>query len=232
MLRRFSINFAVFSIIIDMLMVVGSMLLSILTREWMKDFTIFKPIPDAITLPLPLYFVFPIITVLIFAIFDLYDGKKYFRIVDEFGALTLSWMINTVSLAGILYFSYRDVSRAQYVVFIILAYIFILIWRAGVRLYFRLRNDQREEATRRVLVIGSGPIGQRVGVEISDQSIENLRLMGFVDDENLSDKGKINLLGGFDDVVPVAEEYRITDVIIALPYSAYPNLSRIVSALD
>jgi len=232
MLRRFSINFAVFSIIIDMLMVVGSMLLSILAREWMKNFTIFKPIPDAITLPLPLFLVFPIITVLIFAIFDLYDGKKFLRIVDEFGALTLSWMIITVSLAGILYFSYRDVSRAQYIVFIILAYILILFWRSSVRLYFRLRNDQREEGARRVLVIGSGPIGQQVGKGIIEQSIEHLYLEGYIDDENLFDEDNNNLLGGFDDVVTVAEEYRISDVVIALPYSAYPNLSRIVSALD
>ncbi len=232
MLRRFSTNFAVFSIIIDMLVVVCGMLLSISIRELLNAFDFIKLIPGNITLPVPLYSLFPIITVLVFSAFDIYDGKKYLRVVDEFGALTLSWMITAISLAGILYFSFRDVSRALYLTFVILVYIGLLSWRSLTRLYFRLRNGQIEETTRRVLIVGAGPLGQRVGEEISHQGIEILRMVGYLDDHEPGDGVEDMLLGGFEDAVRVVQDHRITDVVIALPYSSYPNMAEIVMALE
>jgi exopolysaccharide biosynthesis polyprenyl glycosylphosphotransferase len=232
MLRRFSFNFAVFSMIIDMLVVVISMSLSVDIREWMNTFSFIKPIPGTISLPLPLYFLFPILSVLVFSTFDIYDGKKYLRVVDEYGALTLSWMILSVSLAGILYFSFRDVSRALFLTFIFIVYIGLLTWRSFTRLYFRLRNGHREDAARRVLVIGVGPLGQRVGEEMSRQEVEVLRVVGYLDDILPAEGETSNLLGSLEDVVPVVQAFRITDVVIALPYSVYPKMARIVMALE
>ena len=232
MLRRFSTNFAVFSIIIDILVVIASMLLSTVLRELMNDFSFIQLIPGRITLPLQLYSLFPIVSVLVFSAFDIYDGNKYLRVVDEFGILTLSWMITSISLAGILYFSFRDVSRALFLIFIILVYIGVLTWRSFARLWFRLRNGQREDAARRVLVVGVGPLGQRVGDEMSRQAVEVLQVVGYLDDNGPAEGDGSNLLGGLGDVIPVIQEHKITDVVVALPYSAYPNLARIVLALE
>lgn len=198
----------------------------------MNDFSFIQLIPGRITLPLQLYSLFPIVSVLVFSAFDIYDGNKYLRVVDEFGILTLSWMITSISLAGILYFSFRDVSRALFLIFIILVYIGVLTWRSFARLWFRLRNGQREDAARRVLVVGVGPLGQRVGDEMSRQAVEVLQVVGYLDDNGPAEGDGSNLLGGLGDVIPVIQEHKITDVVVALPYSAYPNLARIVLALE
>ncbi len=232
MLRRFSVNFAVFSILFDMLVVIISMLVSTEIREWLNFFDFIQPIPGEVTLPLPLYFLFPILSILVLAAFDIYDGKKYLRVVDEFGALTLSWMITSISLAGILYFSFRQVSRAMYLVFIILVYGCLLAWRSLARLYFRLRNDQREDSLRRVLVIGAGPLGQRVREEMVQQSVETLRIVGFLDEQGQLNINPSSLLGSLGEAERVVLEHHVTDVVIALPYSEYTNMAKIVSDLE
>jgi exopolysaccharide biosynthesis polyprenyl glycosylphosphotransferase len=232
MLRRFSINFAIFSMVIDMLVVIGSMLLSTEIREWLNAFAFIKPIPAPISLPLQLYFLFPVITLLVFSALDIYDGKKHLRIVDEFGALTLSWMILSVSLAGILYFSYREVSRALYLTFIILVYLGVLTWRSVARLNFRLRNGQRENAARRILVIGIGHLGQMVREEMSRQAVEILRVVGYLDDNDAVDGDTQDRLGGLLDAKSVVKEHRITDVVIALPYSAYQQMTAVANQLE
>jgi exopolysaccharide biosynthesis polyprenyl glycosylphosphotransferase len=232
MLRRFSINFAVFSIFIDMLIVIGSLLLSTIVREWMNAFPFIKGLPSSIGLPIQLFILFPVFSVLVLLAFNLYDGKKYLRIVDEFGALTLSWFFLSISLAGILYFSFRDVSRAQYLIFIVLVYIGFLIWRAFVRLYFRLRYAQLNGDSRRVLIVGSGPLGKRVEEEMSKQSVEDLRLVGYLDSKKFPDTDSELFFMGFENIVSVVNDKRITDVVIALPYSEYNNMGSIVTSLE
>ena len=232
MLRRFSVNFAVFSILVDILVVISSMGVSTEIREWLNRFDFIQPIPGEVTLPTPLYILFPVISILVFAAFDIYDGKKYLRVVDEFGALTLSWMISSISLAGILYFSYRQVSRAMYLVFIALVYGGLLAWRGLARLYFRMRNDQRQDSLRRVLIIGAGPMGQRVREEMEGQSVEILRIAGFLDDPGDLNIHPMNLLGRLDEADVVVQEHQVTDVVIALPYSAYSRMGDLVSSLE
>jgi len=218
--------------IVDMLIVIGSLLLSNVVREWMNAFSFIKALPSSIGLPLQLFTIFPIVSVLVFLAFNLYDGKKYLRIVDEFGALTLSWFILSISLAGILYFSFRDVSRAQYLIFIILVYFGFLFWRAFVRLNFKLRYAQQNGDSRRVLIVGSGPLGKRVEEEMSKQSVEDLRVIGYLDSKKFPDTDSKLFFMGFENIVPVVKEKRITDVVIALPYSEYNNMGPIVTSLE
>jgi len=175
---------------------------------------------------------FPTISVLVFWVFDIYDGKKHLRIVDEFGALTLSWMFLSVSLAGILYFSFREVSRALYFTFVILVYFGVLAWRSLIRFYFRIKNGQGEEATRRILIIGIGPLGQKIREILSGQKTKNLRIVGFLDDNSPDESDSVERIGGIENAKSAVQKFKISDVIIALPYSSYENLGRVVGQLE
>src|SRR3990172_11197148 len=117
MLRRFSINFAITSMILDAIWVAAGLKAAVLSRPFLDGLAFIKPTPDQILLPPSLYIIFPLIWVGILSAFAIYDGRKYLRVADEFAMLTLASAIASISLAGILYLSYRQISRALFILF-------------------------------------------------------------------------------------------------------------------
>jgi len=196
----------------------------------MNALSFVKEVDSSIGVPIQLYVLFPLIWIVIFSSLSIYDGRKFLRAADELAALFLSTFIASVSAAGILYFSYREVSRALFVIFVTSTFLLCLLWRVLARMYFRTR---RESSTvfRRLLVVGTGPLGQDVGKHIQDSLSENLALIGFVDD-GYGGQNKAPSLGKLDEIKSLIQKHNITDVVIALPYSAFQNMSDVVSCLD
>lgn len=122
MTRRFSINFAIFSMLLDALALAFSLWLSTIIRPVLIALPFVKPMQEYAPVTPSLYWIFPLVWILIYLIISIYDGKKYFRVVDEFGALTLGMLIASISAAGILYLSYRDFSRASFNLFLPIAF--------------------------------------------------------------------------------------------------------------
>lgn len=217
--------------LIDMLTVIASMVLAADLRPSINGVLVIKNIPQGVGLPLLLYVLFPWATVFIFSSFALYDGKKFLRAVDEFSTLTLAFVILSISMAGILYLSFRDMSRALFILIILLAYCGFLLWRILARAYFHWRKEQAEVGNRRVLVVGAGSLGQRVREQMNRQALENLQVIGFLDDSKYEMVEGVNLLGKNEDVAQVVRSLGVTDVVIALPHSAYQHLTTIVRLL-
>lgn len=230
MLRRFSINFAIFSMLLDAVCVLVGLWSASLVRPWLSGFSFIKTVTAVQQIPFALYFVFPVLWVGILSSFAIYDGRKYLKVVDEYSALTMASFIASISMAGILYISYRDVSRALFLAFVLIVYGLFVSWRGIARLGFRLRKDWPDEP-RRILIVGSGPLGMRVADQLEKAGISNLSQVGFVDDIEADDQ-KINhskLLGSFKDIGKLITENRVTDVVIALPYSIYQRMNEVVS---
>ena len=181
MLRRFSINFALFSMLLDALSVMFCLWLAAAIRPALNDLTFIKPVPETASIPSVLYILSPVLWVVIFSSLSIYDGRKFLRAADELAALFLSTLIASISSAGILYFSFREVSRALFVSFVTGTFLLCLLWRVMARLYFRSR-PQASRTARRLLVVGAGPLGQEVGRQIRHARTDNLTLIGIVDD--------------------------------------------------
>lgn len=230
MLRRFSVNFALFSMLLDGLSVVFCLWFAGSIRPAMNSLSFVKTFGESQAVPALLYFLFPLIWVVIFSSLSIYDGRKFLRAADELAALFLSTFIAAISTAGILYFSYRDVSRALFVVFVAATFVACLAWRTLARIYFRSRREA-SPVSRRLLVVGTGPLGQEVGRQIRESLAENLALVGFVDD-GYTDPGTVASLGSFIELRQLIQNYQATDVVIALPYSAYPKMSEVITCLD
>jgi exopolysaccharide biosynthesis polyprenyl glycosylphosphotransferase len=228
MLRRFSVNFALFSMLLDGLSVLLSLGFSVIIRPSLNNLSFIEPINTPITLPFELYIIFPIIWVIINATLSIYDGKKYLRVVDEFSALSLSVIIASISSAGVLYISFREVSRALFFLFVIFTYVFSLLWRVFARVYFRTQKVSPDRQ-RRILIVGNGPLGQNIHFQIMHIENSNLYLVGFVDDNN--EEG-VPVLGGKADIKEIVVNHQISDVVIALPYSGYQEMGDIVQRLD
>lgn len=199
-------------------------------RPAMNVLTFLKDVESGVIVPLQLYVLFPLIWVVIFSSLSIYDGRKFLRAADELAALFLSTCIASISTAGILYFSYRDVSRALFIVFVIGTFLACLLWRILARAYFRTRRES-STISRRLLVVGTGPLGESVGNQIQSALSDGLTLVGFINDGYTGGK-TAKPLGDVEELGSLIRDYRITDIVIALPYSAYHKMSEIVFSLE
>ena len=229
MLRRFSVNFAIFSMILDGASVVLGLWFSALVRPALSALSFVKDVTAFLGIPTQLYIMFPLIWIIIFSSLSIYDGRKFLRAADELAALFLSTFIASISTAGILYLSYRDVSRALFIVFVSSTFLLCLFWRAFARIYFHA-HPQTSSTSRRLLVVGTGPLGQSVGQQIQASPSENLTLVGFVND-GYDNRDEVTALGEFGEIKALISKYQVTDVVIALPYSAYHRMTEITACL-
>jgi exopolysaccharide biosynthesis polyprenyl glycosylphosphotransferase len=230
MIRRFTVNFALLSMIFDVACVVLGLWGASGIRPMLNAISFVEPIPSSVSLPSALFILFPSTWLLIYSALALYDGRKYLRAVDEFAGLTLGALISAVSAAGILYLSYRDVSRALFIVFVLLAYLFCLAWRVFARGFVRLQQKS-PEGIRRVLIVGCGPLGQKVNTQIIESTTDHLTVVGFVDDD-IEATGDILMLGNRSAIRAIVGNHSVSDVVIALPHSAYHQMGEIVRNLD
>jgi exopolysaccharide biosynthesis polyprenyl glycosylphosphotransferase len=96
------------------------------------------------------------------------------------------------------------------------------------RAYFRSQK-MVPDRQRRILVVGAGSLGQRILNHFKVSKDNRFTFVGFVDD-NIPEAGE--LLGGKAKIKEVVVQHKISDVVIALPYSAYPEMGKIVQSLD
>jgi exopolysaccharide biosynthesis polyprenyl glycosylphosphotransferase len=230
MLRRFSINFALLSMLLDGLSTLLGLSLAVILRPMLSSISWIKEINEPNLIPPILYIVFPIIWVTIFSALSIYDGRKFLRAADELAALFLATFIASISTAGILYFSFRDVSRALYFVFVFTTFLLTLTWRIFARIYFRRRREMLP-VFKRVLIVGTGPLGQGVASQIKKSKWENLTLIGFVDDRGPT-QDQTQSPGMLNEIKSIIAKHKVTDVVVALPYSAYHQMTDIVACID
>ncbi len=229
MFRRFSVNFAIFSMLLDMLLVDAALFLSAEVREPLTGVLPFLKELAPVELPWLLYAVFPLMWVGILLNFSVYDGRRNFRIVDELGSLTLGSLLAAVSLAGILYFTYRDVSRFLFVMAAGSAYLLMVAWRGVARMAFQ-RNGLHVQV-RRVLILGAGEVGRKLAKQIAGAPGFGLELAGFLDDDWQRQADHGDILGSLDVARRVVLEKQVDDVVLALPRSEHQRLTEVVSTL-
>jgi len=230
MVRRFSVNFAVFSIFMDLFTISAALGWSEAIRPWLSNFLPVRAVSQGPLLPPVLYLVFPLLWIGIMALFSIYDGSRNLRIVDEFTSLTLSTFLASVSLAGLLYLTYREVSRALFLFFVTSAFFGLLLWRAAVRpLYRRWQQIRQEE--RKVLVVGAGPVGLEVKKRLHTHEENGLRFVGFLDDDPLKQSTRPDVLGPLTSARQIVQERHIDDVVVALPRRAYARVNELNEAL-
>ncbi len=231
MFRRFSANFAVFSIFLDYILVAIALFLAAILRYPLNNLPFLKEIGAPATMPWPLYAIFPAIWVIILLIFSLYDGRRNLRIANEFSTLTMGTLLAAVAMAGVLYFSFRDVSRFLFLFFVFLAFVLMIIWRAAVRLAFRW-NVLQGSRSRRVLILGAGVIGRRLQAMLLEQASLGLTLVGFLDDDvKKQAEFSKEVLGSLDLARQAILRLKVNDVVIALPLSAHQRLLDVVGVL-
>jgi len=231
MLRRFSTNFAVFSIAFDLVVVALSLWGVNQLRPLLNTLPYTKSIIAPPPIPIQMYLIFPLIWIVIMLAFSVYDGRKNIRIVDEFANLTLGSLLAGITLAGILYLTYRDTSRVTFLVFFVTTFLLLVLWRVVIRLLYRRRNEQVGVNTK-ILIVGAGPVGRDIETRIQEHSHLAVMLSGFLDDDIQKRDDHPEVLGTLDDVRQVIQKNQVTDVVIALPTRAFEKVNSLVKVLD
>jgi len=227
MFRRFSVNYALLSIVLDGITVCIALGIASLVRPYLSIIPYAAEFPEVVETPWVIYLIFAIEWIAINLLFSVYDGRKNLRPVDEFSSLTLASILASVALAGTLYLSFRQVSRLLFVFFIVLAYLLMLSWRGFARAIFRMMKF-RPERQRQVLIAGAGPVGRELQRQIQLNPQLRLKVLGFVDDNPEKHTAHEEILGKLANTVMIVEDNDIDDVVIALPQSAHKQINHLI----
>lgn len=226
MLRRFSVNFAIFSMVVDAGLTLFALYLAVVIRPLLPQFPYLVPV-DQLTLSQTLYIIVPTVWVLTFLLSSVYDPKRIYKITDEVQTIVIAEVVAAMICAGILYLSFREFSRWLFATFVFFNTVFILGWRVLLRTSFRIwRQPSRE---RRVLIVGAGKTGRSVGNMIQNHDWAGLNLVGYLDDDQT--KNGLSILGSVVNVRSVVETYQIEDVVVALPQRAYGQINKLTITL-
>jgi len=231
MLRRFGVNYAIFSMALDILLTLLALVLATKVVQFIPlHLTNLRG--QAIVSPY-VYLIVPAMWGISFLVLSVYDPKRIYKAMDEFQIVTLATVASALLFAGLLFLTNRDFSRWVFVLFVALDLAFLLGWRILARIMFRI--GRMPVAERHVLIVGAGEVGQRVGQMIQDYRTMGLNLTGFLDEvePNGAEQSEyvVHVLGRVDDVREVVQESDINDVVIALPQRDYAQINELVLAL-
>jgi exopolysaccharide biosynthesis polyprenyl glycosylphosphotransferase len=230
MLRRFSVDFALFSILLDALLVLACLALAAALRPLLSLLPGIKEIAEYQPFPSLLYPIFAFVWVICLLIFSVYDPSRNLRLEDELASLLAGSALAGVVWAGILFLSYRDTSRFLFltaVLFMILsAFGWRLVWHIILRTGGRMMRRPR-----RVLIIGAGIVGKDFERKLAEHPNAGLSMVGFLDDDMEKRETDPSILNTPDQVRQVVQEKKVDFVILALPRRAHERVSQLVADL-
>lgn len=228
MLRRFSINYAIFSMGLDAVLTFLALTLSVAIRPYLPQFPFLVPV-NQIILSQNIYFIIPTVWVMTFLLSSVYDPKRIYKIIDEIQTIIIAEAMASLVCAGILYLGYREFSRWLFATFVFINTTFILGWRVFLRAGFKFWHSPSRE--RRVLIVGAGKIGRSVGQMMKNYQWAGLNLVGYLDDDLAKKEDGLRILGTVNSTRCVVEKYNIQDVVIALPQRAYGQINKLTVTL-
>jgi exopolysaccharide biosynthesis polyprenyl glycosylphosphotransferase len=168
--------------------------------------------------PLPVYALTLFIITLTFVNLSVYDLRRISSLSRELLKVAEAALSSWLLLAGVLYFSYRDVSRLQFTYVLVFYMSFLITHRVMVRIVFVSRSNHRNHV-RRILIVGTGEIARDLAELVRMRTWMGLSLEGFIGDPETrrEDTGIEPLLGTLDQALDIVSEKKIDEVLIALP---------------
>jgi exopolysaccharide biosynthesis polyprenyl glycosylphosphotransferase len=231
MLRRFSLDFAIFSIALDIVLITLALGLATSYRPAMNELAFVKDIPGPIPLPKLLYLSFPILWTLILYFFSVYDSRRNLRVWKEFASLSAGSLLAMVTLAGILYLSFREISRLLYLSFAILAFIFILTWRIIYRISFKLGLIKAVQP-RRILIIGSGIATTEIEKQVDAYQNLGLTIVGFIGDSSEVVTASQSEIALVSEAQQIIQKLQVDDVVVTMSVPDHNLLLQVISKLS
>ena len=223
MLKRFSVNFAILSLIIDVVLT----LLALRLAAELRNVLPYGPdLGKGPLVPAYVYVAAAVIWGLVLVILSAYDPRRTLRAIDEFQQIASALIISALCLAGFVFVTFQGMSRYLFFYFFAIDATLLLGWRVVHRIVRRVGNG-RLTTPRNVLIIGAGEVGRRTAQTIAENAWMGYHLVGFVDDDPNKitfDFGGLCVLGDTESTADIVREHKVDEVVIALPLSAYEKV--------
>lgn len=228
---------AVSLVVIDGLMTALAFFLAYWLRLWLNI-----PSPPVNIQPFHKYLgmmTIQVLTMLIVFFFSkLYHLKRGTSRLDELSIIfTASSIGNIISIAftSLLFKNSPlelDYSRGMVIYAWLLTIILVFLGRL---LYHTIRFSlhSRGVAADRVLIVGTGEIGQIVLHKIRNSPKLGYQVVGFIDGASTpKEVMDIPVLGGYDDIPSIIDAYEIDEVIIGLPEASHQEILSVISRCE
>jgi exopolysaccharide biosynthesis polyprenyl glycosylphosphotransferase len=147
---------------------------------------------------------------------NLYETHRWKELVQQ---IFLSNSLAVSLFAGMMYFSFRDLSRLWVVYLYLFCLLLMILWR----FLWWARRGKRWNARQRFIIVGYNPLGQQAATILQGQ--DDLSFLGFVDD-------KLPSLGKISEIQSLVQEHQVDIVFLALPVEAHHILSDTVILLQ
>lgn len=191
--------------------------------------------PEGAALPLPVY----LLAMLCWSGALILSGAYRLEHPSNFAALIvrLLWaaVAATLFLAGLLYMSYRQVSRLQFLYFLAINLGLILSVRTLLLFYLRRHRESNLLEHTRIILVGTGDLAQRVARILRGREENGYHLLGFLDDEPQIEGETYEgfpVLGEVDRLLELIEGLEIDEVWSTLPPKSYDRLHDMIGQLD
>lgn len=216
MVKQLNLRFTLFLFVSDLVLALLALQFATQARDF---FPVGHPLGSDGTgweFPLPVYGLTLFIIALTFTNLSVYDLRRIESLSKELIRVTEAVLSAWLLMAGVLYFSYRDVSRLQYIYFLVFHVAFIVTHRIVVRIIFLSRNNHRDHV-QRVLIVGTGEIASDLAELVRARTWMGLNLEGFIGDPDTRCEGIEPILGTLDQALGIVKRRRIDEIVIALP---------------
>lgn len=166
-----------------------------------------------VALPWSIYFIVSIIWTISLLLF--YPQRSVFvgTLSETLGRLVASISISSLTFAGVLYLSFRDVSRLQFIYFLVADFVLLVILYTCIRSY--LVYSRKTFIYRRILLVGTTSQGIQVAREFVRYPWAGFQVVGYMGDKVVLEDD-IPHLGSIDDTVHVVAKHNIDEIVFAM----------------
>ena len=223
-------NYTLFRLFLDILLTELALFLATVLRPLM-------PFGQPLTaeqsqLPLVVFGLVALIWTVASLLLSVYAPRSQ-RGVDEAQSIFVAVTLTTIVLASVLYFSFRQVSRLQILMFYALNLVFLAVSRLAI--WGILKGLGRPRHTRRtVLVLGAGEVGRDVMRMLKIHQWAGFEPIGFLDDEiapGVEVEG-YPVLGAIAEVGRFSESKGVDEIVVALSVDACAQFFQLVARLQ
>lgn len=191
-------------------------------------------IPDSFKIVLiDIFALFVLTRIMFFYIFRLYDSLWRYVSIDELFSLSVA-----ASLSSILDYILNSVFNLGVPrSILIINWLLTIMLPGGFRLSYRMyrrkvtKQSIDKDKTKRLLIIGAGDAGSLLAKELVDGKQNHYKPVLFVDDAQWKNNTRIYgvpVRQGIDNIVGYVEQYKIDEIILAIPSLSHKKQLEIV----
>ncbi len=231
-MRKLDTNTTIFLIFSDLAITLLALFIAIQARYWLPYGV--QLAWSEVAQPWTIYLLVALIWGTTFIVTNVYNAHRSVRAWDEAQAITFAVAVACLVFAGVLYLTYREVPRRLFFYFVLADLTLVIGFRFALRGALRYAG-RAEPDTRRVLIVGTGRLAQRVAEGVLARSSTGLVLVGMVDDDQPDVSGSHlagPVIGTIADTPALVKKHAVNEVVFALPLRSQGTIESLVLALQ